>query len=56
MHHTLQLRTSSGCPFHCAFCSYPGLAEHYNTMPIYAVEQQLQAAHSNKNQKYYIHR
>ena len=51
MHHTLQLRTSSGCPFHCAFCSYPGLAEHYNTMPIYAVEQQLQAAHSNKKIK-----
>ena len=37
---TFQLRTSSGCPFSCAFCSYPESAKGFHLMSIEAVEEQ----------------
>jgi p-methyltransferase len=38
---TLQVRASSGCSFHCAFCTYPVTARGYHMMDIKAVEAQL---------------
>lgn len=39
--HTAQLRTSCGCPFACAFCSYPVVGHGFNLMDIAAVERML---------------
>ena len=40
---TIQLRTSSGCPFCCAFCSYPETARGFHIMPDEEVEKQIQS-------------
>jgi len=31
--HTVQMRTSYGCPFSCEFCSYPATAKEFAMMP-----------------------
>ncbi len=38
---TIQLRTSSGCPFRCAFCSYPVTAGGYHKNSVEDVGRQL---------------
>jgi p-methyltransferase len=38
---TVQLRTASGCPFSCAFCSYPETAGGHFSMELNLIEQQL---------------
>jgi len=32
LNHTIQIRTASGCPFSCAFCSYPTTAGAWKTV------------------------
>jgi anaerobic magnesium-protoporphyrin IX monomethyl ester cyclase len=32
IHHTVQVRTSYGCPFSCAFCSYPSIARSFSCL------------------------
>jgi p-methyltransferase len=32
LNHTIQIRTASGCPFSCAFCSYPTTARGWKTV------------------------
>lgn len=44
INHTVQMRTSSGCPFSCAFCSYPKTAKKFYTMAIPDVEKNIQHA------------
>lgn len=44
VNHTLQMRTSSGCPFHCAFCSYPETAKGFHTMPPEEVLEHVKSA------------
>lgn len=39
---TLQIRTSAGCPFHCAFCSYPAAAKVYKHADISCVKRQIE--------------
>ena len=41
---TLQMRTSCGCPFSCAFCSYPKVAHDFQTMDSDAVARALESA------------
>ncbi|MDD5422651.1 MAG: radical SAM protein [Candidatus Omnitrophota bacterium] len=41
VNHTVQTRTSYGCPFSCAFCSYPKTAKKFCQMDIDAVEKQV---------------
>jgi anaerobic magnesium-protoporphyrin IX monomethyl ester cyclase len=41
---TLQVRTSCGCPFSCAFCSYPKVAHGFQTMDADAVARLLESA------------
>lgn len=43
VNHTVQFRASSGCPFSCAFCSYPKTARKYLEMPVEKVERHLQS-------------
>ena len=38
---TLQIRTSVGCPFRCAFCNYSTIAKKYSLSDIKNVKQQL---------------
>lgn len=38
---TIQLRAASGCPFACAFCTYPDTAGGHFSMELELVEQQL---------------
>jgi p-methyltransferase len=38
---TVQVRTSTGCPFSCEFCSYPELARGFHVMPPEVVEENL---------------
>jgi anaerobic magnesium-protoporphyrin IX monomethyl ester cyclase len=38
---TVQLRTASGCPFACSFCSYPDTAGGHFSMELKLIEQQL---------------
>ena len=38
---TVQLRAASGCPFSCAFCSYPKTAGGHFSMDLALIEQQL---------------
>ncbi|MBC7952321.1 MAG: radical SAM protein [Rhodospirillaceae bacterium] len=40
---TLQIRTASGCPFSCAFCSYPTTARGWKTLDVDAVRAHLNA-------------
>ena len=44
VHGTLQVRTSCGCPFSCAFCSYPKVAHGFQTMDRDAVARLLESA------------
>jgi len=41
--HTVQMRTSSGCPFACTFCSYPKTAKTFKVMPCAVVEKHINA-------------
>lgn len=41
VNHTVQLRASAGCPFSCAFCSYPKTAKKYLEMPVEKAEKHL---------------
>jgi len=43
LNHTIQIRTASGCPFNCAFCSYPETAGGHFAMPVEMVERQIQS-------------
>jgi len=38
---TFPMRTSAGCPFCCAFCSYPALAHGFHTMDVECFERSL---------------
>jgi anaerobic magnesium-protoporphyrin IX monomethyl ester cyclase len=40
---TVQIRTSSGCPFRCAFCSYPAVAHGFHHSSMEQIEKQLDA-------------
>ena len=40
---TLQIRTASGCPFSCAFCSYPTTARGWKTLDAERVREHLDA-------------
>lgn len=40
---TLQIRTASGCPFSCAFCSYPTTAKVWETSDAKRVRQHLES-------------
>lgn len=44
LNHTIQMRTSSGCPFSCAFCSYPELAHGFHIIPVETIEKQIRSA------------
>jgi len=48
---TIQLRTSSGCPFSCAFCSYPTTAGGFFLMDIENVEKNIKSVLRQKNLK-----
>jgi p-methyltransferase len=48
---TLQLRTSSGCPFNCAFCTYPVTAGSFSMAEVAEFERQLAAIHALGNIK-----
>ena len=41
VNNTIQMRTSSGCPFKCAFCTYPQTAGGFYTMSSEMVEKQI---------------
>jgi p-methyltransferase len=43
VNHTMQMRTSCGCPFSCAFCSYPKVARGFKTMNTQAVKRSLES-------------
>ena len=40
---TIQLRTSVGCPFRCAFCNYSTIAKKYTLSDLRNVKQQVEA-------------
>lgn len=40
---TVPMRTSSGCPFGCAFCSYPKTAKGFHTMSCDALEENIKS-------------
>jgi anaerobic magnesium-protoporphyrin IX monomethyl ester cyclase len=44
LNQTIQMRTSSGCYFSCAFCSYPKLAHGFHAVPVELFENQLRNA------------
>ena len=46
VNNTIQMRTSSGCPFSCAFCSYPQLSHGFYTMPVELVEKHIRSVMS----------
>lgn len=49
VNHTVQIRTSSGCPFSCAFCSYPQTARKYAFMDESDIEKHIKAILSIRN-------
>ncbi len=49
LNHTVQMRTSSGCPFSCAFCSYPETAGGFFTMPVEHMEKHIQSVLKQPN-------
>lgn len=48
LNNTIQIRTSSGCPFSCAFCSYPRQAHGFHAIPEDIFEAQLRSVLSLK--------
>ena len=44
MNQTIQIRTASGCPFTCSFCSYPETAGGSHLMDLDMVEENLKSA------------
>ena len=48
---TIQMRTSSGCPFSCAFCSYPTLSKGFHTCKTEFFEVQLNGITEQTNIK-----
>lgn len=40
---TMQMRTASGCPFACAFCSYPEIAHGFYPMSVKTVEDHIRS-------------
>jgi len=44
MNNTIQLRTASGCPFSCSFCSYPETAHGIHLMDLDMVEENIKSA------------
>lgn len=46
---TLQIRTASGCPFHCSFCSYPVTAKGCHYAEVEEIRSQLEAVRQNVN-------
>jgi anaerobic magnesium-protoporphyrin IX monomethyl ester cyclase len=47
--HTIQLRTASGCPFSCSFCSYPETAGGHFACSLEVAEKQVQAVLQRPN-------
>jgi anaerobic magnesium-protoporphyrin IX monomethyl ester cyclase len=43
LNRTIQIRTASGCPFSCAFCSYPTTAHGWKTLQVDRVRAHLDA-------------
>ncbi|MFH2058471.1 MAG: radical SAM protein [Pseudomonadota bacterium] len=43
INNTVQMRTTSGCPFSCAFCSYPETAKGFYSMSCENVEKHIQS-------------
>jgi p-methyltransferase len=43
LNRTIQIRTASGCPFSCAFCSYPTTAHGWQTLPADSVRAHLES-------------
>jgi len=43
VNHTVQMRTSCGCPFSCAFCSYPKVAGGFQKMSLETVRRSLES-------------
>jgi anaerobic magnesium-protoporphyrin IX monomethyl ester cyclase len=43
LNRTIQIRTASGCPFSCAFCSYPTTAHVWKTLQVDRVRAHLDA-------------
>lgn len=41
LNHTIQIRTASGCPFECSFCSYPSTAGVWKTVDVQHVRAHL---------------
>jgi radical SAM superfamily enzyme YgiQ (UPF0313 family) len=41
--HTVQMRTSCGCPFSCAFCSYPKVARGFRKTDLGVLEKSVQS-------------
>ncbi|HOW43080.1 MAG TPA: radical SAM protein [Candidatus Omnitrophota bacterium] len=41
IHRTMPFRTSAGCPYACAFCSYPVTARGFRTMSLESVKRHL---------------
>jgi anaerobic magnesium-protoporphyrin IX monomethyl ester cyclase len=44
LNRTIQLRTSSGCSFSCAFCSYPETARGVHLMEVDKIEEHIKSA------------
>ena len=44
LNRTIQLRTSSGCSFSCAFCSYPETARGVHLMELDVIEEHIKSA------------
>jgi p-methyltransferase len=49
LNNTIQMRVSSGCPFSCAFCSYPETAGGFYAMPLEIAEKHIQCVMRRPN-------